>query len=172
VADAVARDIDRNGDGVWSQAEQRSYAQRILDQLEVRVDGQPLRGRIGTTRFPVPERVRSGDGTIGLELLIDVPALAEGAHQLYFRNGNGSNQEGYLANALVPDDERVTIKNQRRDGSQRELTIDFAVSAAASPFTTWGAAVVAGLALLAAAVVRASRTLHPPVSSQRSAVSS
>jgi hypothetical protein len=35
----------------------------------------------------------------------------------------------YLANALVPEDARVSVSAQRRDGDQRELTIDHSARA-------------------------------------------
>jgi len=43
VSSSVIASIDSNGDGILSQAEQRAYAERVLGDLSLTVDGDRLR---------------------------------------------------------------------------------------------------------------------------------
>ena len=45
VADAIIADIDRDRDGALSADEKRAYVERVLDAIELRVDGQLLQRR-------------------------------------------------------------------------------------------------------------------------------
>lgn len=124
VADRVVQRIDRDGDGAWSGEEQHAYARQVLSSTELRVDGKPLRMQLVASQFPDEEAVRRGEGTIRLDLDIIVPLLTGGRHQLFFRNANDPDSAVYLANALMPETEEISIARQVRDASQRELTID------------------------------------------------
>jgi hypothetical protein len=54
----------------------------------------------------------------------------------------------YLANALAPNSDRVSITAQRRDVVQRDLTIDYVLRGGpAAPRSTW---LLGGLAALTA----------------------
>jgi len=44
----VLAKIDADGDGIISQAEQRAYAQRILQDLPLSIDGDPLREAVSS----------------------------------------------------------------------------------------------------------------------------
>jgi len=82
---------------------------------------------------------------------VALPPQAGGDHHLSFRNSNQRNGSVYLANALVPKSERVTIAAQRRDPAQRELTIDYVMRGAQpASMSTWllSGVVVALTALL------------------------
>lgn len=78
-------------------------------------------------------------------------------------NAYGEDASVHLANALVPQSDRIGITAQRRDGGQRELTIDFrSRSAAAGAARTWwlgSLAGVVGLFGLAAARWRPAATV-------------
>jgi len=64
--------------------------------------------------------------------------LADGAHHLWLHNTHDRPVSVYLANALVPESERIAIGAQRRDQAQSELTIDFAVRPASMRLpATW-----------------------------------
>jgi hypothetical protein len=87
-----------------------------------------------------------------------------------FRNAHAPGVSVYLANALVPDNRRVAISAQRRDQAQKELTIDFALSASSSSMTPgWAVSILcsAGVGWLMFALVwrRPMRTLWAPVRS-------
>src|SRR4051812_31558509 len=159
VADATIADLDRDRDGVVSEEERRLYVGRALAALILELDGSALHvAPIGAT-FPGLHDFRRGEGTIRLRSVALLPPQADGGHRLSFRNTNQRDGSVYLANALVPTSDRVTITAQQRDVFQRALTIDYAVrrgAAAAAPIWLLGG--VAGMALVAGALGRPWRT--------------
>jgi hypothetical protein len=128
VAAAVLSDADANRDGVVSPAEVDACARHVLEALAIDVDGVALSPRLIARTFPSMDAIRNGEGTIRLRIAADAGSLAAGAHHLHYRNGYRSDIGIYLANALVPVNDRVTVTDQRRDIDQRELRVDFVLS--------------------------------------------
>ena len=158
LAEAILADIDRNGDGSLSAEEQRAYGSLVLSALELEVDGTRLPLRLGASSFPGAEAVRRGEGTIRLHAAAMLPRLSIGFHQLLFRNRHHRDRSVYLANALVPESDRVAVMAQRRDGDQTELTIDYVLRAA--PATSTAVSLLSSIAaatVLSALLMRASR---------------
>ena len=157
VADATIAELDRDRDGVVSEQEQRAYAGRALDAVILELDGRLLHmAPIGST-FPGLNDFRRGEGTIRLRSVAVLPALVGGDHHLSFRNTNQRDGSVYLANALVPTSDRVTITAQRRDAMQRGLTIDYVLrGGSAAAGTAWLLSALAGMAVLAARRMRPS----------------
>jgi hypothetical protein len=149
LAETIIADIDRNRDGSLSLDEQRAYASLVLGALTLEVDGRPVQAQLGATRFPDAESMRRGEGTIRLHSTATLPRLTMGRHKLLFRNGHDPDRSVYLANALVPDSDDVAISAQRRDGVQRELTIDYVLHAALPTSTeAWMLGSIAGAMVL------------------------
>lgn len=69
----VLANIDRDANGVISEAEQRAYAERPLRDLSLTVDGDRLRRRLVSTAFPATKELREGQGEIQFEFNADVP---------------------------------------------------------------------------------------------------
>jgi hypothetical protein len=132
LAEAVLADIDRNHDGSLSQEEQRAYGGRVLRALTLEVDGTPVRAQLGASSFPDVRAMRRGEGTIRLQSAATLPRLSRGPHQLLFRNRHHPVRSVYLANALVPESDRIAVTAQRRNGDQSELIIDYVVRASRS----------------------------------------
>jgi hypothetical protein len=138
VAETIIADIDRNRDGVISPAEQREYVARVLNEVALDVDGTALHAVPVNATFPDVQSFRRGEGTIQLRADSALPRLSNGAHHLSYRNTNRPAVSVYLANALVPDDERVAVHAQHRDLDQRSLTIDYDLRAASrAPVGAW-----------------------------------
>lgn len=129
LAEAIIADIDHNRDGALSVDEQRDYAGSVLSALALEVDGAPVRVQLAATSFPDVAAMKHGEGTIRLLSSATFPRLSKGPHQLLFRNNHHPNRAAYLANALVPDSNEVTVTAQRRDAFQTELTIDYVLRA-------------------------------------------
>jgi hypothetical protein len=128
VADGIIGDIDGDRDGVLSPFEQRAYAQLVLSRVALHVDeAQPLRLTLMDSRFPAVAAMRTGDASIALRVEAAMPPLTAGAHRLLFRNGNEGEGTVYLANALVPETDRVAVTGQQRRFDQSELIIAFEV---------------------------------------------
>jgi hypothetical protein len=156
VAEAIIADIDRDRDGLLSSDEQRTYGRLVFSALELAVDGRPLPVELGVFSFPDPEAMRRGEGTIRLRSAATLQPLSVGAHQLLFRNRHHPDRSVYLANALVPESDRVAVTAQRRDGDQRELIISYRLGAApATSQAVWL------LSSLAAATVLAMLLMGP-----------
>jgi len=85
--------------------------------------------------FPDAAAVRRGEGTVRLAIEAAAPDTSPGSHRLVFRNAHLAGHSAYLANALVPESDRVAVTAQRRDRDQSELIIEYTMpggSAAAS----------------------------------------
>ena len=126
VADGVIREIDADGNGVLSLDEQQAYTPTgfwVPSSFSID-DAPPLHLKLAASTFPDLTAMRNGDGTITIHSEVIVPLLAAGRHRVFFRNGNATAGSVYLANALVPENDRVAVVGQQRDGGQSELTID------------------------------------------------
>jgi len=129
VADVVRAEIDRDADGEISLEERHEYVRRIVRGLAMDVDGRPLALAVIESEFPDVDAMRQGEGTIRIGAAADLPRLGEGVHHLRYRNGHRPDIGAYLANALVPSSDRISITAQRRDVDQRELTIEYTLRA-------------------------------------------
>jgi len=127
VAGAVIRDIDVNGDGALSPAEQRSYAEQVLRGVSLRLDGTLVRLTLSNASCADPAALRGGDAAMTLEAEAHRPSLAVGTHTISFRNANTAHGAVYLANALMPGDDRVAITRLAHDVDQSGLTVAFTV---------------------------------------------
>jgi hypothetical protein len=155
VADATIADLDRDRDGVLSEGEKRAYAGRVLDAVILALDGRSLHVESTGSTFPGLNDFRRGEGTIQLHAAAVLPDQADGDHQFSFRNRNDRDGSVYLANALVPKSDRVTITAQRRDPAQRNLAIDYVLrSRPATSAPAWLLGSLAGMAVLAALLMR------------------
>ena len=116
------------GTAFEQEIQRESYPQNIGTALQLTLDGKPI---------PV-QTVRAEKREIGQRLFFRtaLPEMTVGAHQLQFKNAYAPYKRGYLASTLA-ENERVTIGEQRRDGLQQALTIDFQVSPAPGHHKTW-----------------------------------
>jgi hypothetical protein len=154
VAPGIVAEIDRDRNGVVATGEGQAYAERVLGEIQLEVDGRLLPVELVGRRFPAVPAMLSGEGTIQLQLTATVPPLADGPHRVRYRNAHHSDVGVYLANALVPASARVMVLTQTRDRDQRELVIDYELRAGAENRPPWwGPAAVAGATVLAAAAL-------------------
>ena len=154
LAETILADIDRNRDGSLSSEEQGAYGSLVLNALTVDIDGTPVRAELAGASFPGADEMKRGEGTVRLQLTAPLPALSSGVHHLRFRNRHHPDRSVYLANALVPASDRVSVTAQRRDANRTELTIDYTLRAApARPPAAWlVGGLVAATALSALAI--------------------
>lgn len=156
----VFAEIDRDANGSLSEAEQRAYAERVLGDLSLGIDGKRLPLRLTASTFAPREMLQDGRGEIQLRLEAELPE-SPGTRRLAFENLHQSRIGTYLVNALVPRDPDIRITGQERNFTQSLYRLDYAdASAPASvlPSTAWSEALgwlgstaiglVAGLALL------------------------
>jgi hypothetical protein len=129
VADTVIADIDVDRDGVLSPDEKRHYIDSVLSAVALDIDGTALHVVPIAATFADVDAFRRGEGTIQVRAGTSLPPLSNGAHQLSYRNANRPDISVFLANALVPDSDRVAVHAQQRDTNQRALTIDYELKA-------------------------------------------
>ena len=148
VAPGVFALIDRDGDGRASSAEIDSYARRVLTDVVVSVDGQPVEMAITRAECPSWEEIRAGAGTIRLEAVAKTRAMSAGRHQVRVMNTQEPAASVYLVNAMVPSDPAITIAAQRRDVLQHGIELDVDV-AAWYVTTIWSVLIFSAFAALA-----------------------
>lgn len=148
IAQSFVADLDHDRDGVLSTDEQRAYVSRVRSTLELDVDGDALHMTALASTFPLVDGFSGGEGTIRVRYAADLPRLTSGSHAVTFRNRHRPDVGLYLANALVPESDRVEIHAQHRDREQRELTIDYTLRTSGMPAPLWLVTVVASAALL------------------------
>jgi hypothetical protein len=147
VATYVIGWIDTDRDGQLSAQERTTYAQQVIESVTLAVDGAPTRLALIESEFPDVKEIADGVGTIRLRAVAAVPAAGSGGHVLTFVNSHHSESSVYLANALVPANDRITIANQRRDPGQHLLTLEYAVAFGIWPQVGLFAVVIALLGL-------------------------
>jgi hypothetical protein len=143
VADGIIGHLDSDGDGAISPSEAEAYGRAFIRDVILESDGATLTLSLRTVDVPPPGELREGAGTIRIEATA-ATTLAAGPHELVFENRHRSAQSVYIANALLPDIDAITIGRQQRDARQQVLTLDFHV-ARQSPSFAW---LTGGAALL------------------------
>jgi hypothetical protein len=120
----VLANIDTDADGVISEAEQWAYAERVLRDLSLTIDGDRLRLRLVSLKFAKIEEMKEGRGEIQLEFNAGVPR--GGPHRrLIFENHHQSRIAAYLVNCLVPRDPDIRITAQSRNYVQSFYQLDY-----------------------------------------------
>jgi hypothetical protein len=124
VAPTVIGGIDSNADGTLSAAEEQVYAQRVLADLSITLDGRSVSPRLLSYSFPTIADMRHGLGEIHIEYAINLPS-DRSANALLVTNHHLSRTSVYLMNATVPDDARFRIVAQKRNEQQSSYELDF-----------------------------------------------
>ena len=120
----VLTNIDTDADGVISEAEQLAYAERVLGDLSLTIDGDRLRLRLVSLKFAQIEEMKEGLGEIQLEFDADV-ASGGPKRSLTFENQHQSRIAAYLVNCLVPRDPGIRITAQNRNYQQTFYQLDY-----------------------------------------------
>jgi HupE / UreJ protein len=124
----VIAGIDTNGDGMFSESEERAYAQRVLGDLSISMDGTNVRPVLASWRFPEPAQMRDGLGEIQIGYTISQRASVQygGTNRsLIVANHHLNRTSVYLMNALVPQDGGMQIVTQKRNEQQSLYQLDF-----------------------------------------------
>jgi hypothetical protein len=153
-------DIDTDGNGVISAAEQKTYVARIFRDLSLKIDDQPLAPRLLSMEFSAIEEMKEGRGEIQVEFDANLPAGGPN-RKLTLENHHQNQIAAYQVNCLVPRDRDIRILAQKRNYSQSFYELDFVQAGAPSnsrslawlagvqkPVGTIGLLLIAWLALL------------------------
>jgi HupE / UreJ protein len=128
VASTVLANIDANSDGVISADEQRAYAERVLSDLSITVDGTSARPALISQKFPPIAEIEEGIGEIRIEFTVD---LASGGpeRKIVIENRHENGISVYLVNCLVPADPDIRVLAQNRNVTQSFYQLDYAQGA-------------------------------------------
>ena len=122
--------IDTDRDGVLSPAEQRRYAERVLDDLSLAIDGERVALPLVSFQFADLDVLRDGRGVIAIDFVAAVPPGA-GDRRLALENRHFRRIAEYLVNGLVPRDPDFRLGAQRRSHDQSLYRLDYAQAGAA-----------------------------------------
>jgi hypothetical protein len=139
VSSFVLTSIDTNADGVISEAERRAYAERVLRDVSLTIDGDILRPRLISVKFPGFESMKEGLGEIQIEFSANLPRSGPN-RRLIFENHHQSRIAAYLVNCLVPRDRDIRVVAQNRNEQQSFYQLDYVqagVSSDTLPLRWW-----------------------------------
>lgn len=127
----VLAEIDTNRDAQFSESERQAYAERLLKDLRVGIDGRPVTLSLAEIAFPAIQEMKEGHGIIRVKASAGIDTLQPGAHTLTLTNSHLPKVSVYLVNALVPKDRAIQITKQTRDDLQKDYWLQFTVNAKA-----------------------------------------
>jgi len=125
VSSLVIPGIDTNGDGIISDAERQRYAQRVLSDLSLSIDGRPLKPRLVSVEVAGTGEMKEGMGEIQITFSADLPPGSAANRRLVFENHHQSRIAAYLVNCLVPRDKAIQITAQNRNEDQSFYQLDY-----------------------------------------------
>lgn len=125
VAPSVIALIDANHDGVFSEDEKRAYADRVLGDLSLSIDGQAVKPQLDSWSIPEASQLRDGLGEIHLEYHVDLPSIPSPNRTLVLADHHLNGSSVYLINVEVPQDQTLRIVDQKRNPRQSVYEVDF-----------------------------------------------
>ena len=125
VAPSVIAMIDVNHDGVFSEPEKRAYADRVLGDLSLSIDGQVVKPHLDSWNIPDASHLRDGLGEIHLEYHVDLPPGTAVNRTLVLANRHLNGSSVYLVNVEVPQDRTLHVVDQKRNPRQSVYELDY-----------------------------------------------
>jgi hypothetical protein len=124
VAPLIFALINTDHDGRISPSEAERYANQVLRETALDIDGHSSQFVVVKYEFPSFQEMSAGEGTIR----IYARALwrgSAGTHHLVYENNHKSDFGVYLVNVLRPGTPAIEITEQRRDPFQRGMNLSF-----------------------------------------------
>jgi len=128
VAQELLEIIDKDRDKRISKEEVAAYAQHVLKDIKVGLDGKASALSVVDASFPTLKEIEGGLGVIRIIATAPVGPLVAGNHTLHLTNSHLPAISVYLVNALVPKDRAIKITKQSRDELQKTYRLDFEVT--------------------------------------------
>jgi hypothetical protein len=128
--------IDTNGDGILSETEQRTYAERVLGDLSLSLDGHRLKPRLVSADFPKTGEMKEGLGEIQIQFTADLPGGGP-KRKLVFENHHQSRIGAYMVNCLVPRDKNIQITSQNRNENQSFYQLNYVQAGGRPDVRAW-----------------------------------
>lgn len=125
VAPSVIALIDRNHDGVFSETETKAYAERVLGDLSITLDGKAITAQLDAWNVPEASHLRDGLGEIQIQYHVDLPPSRGASRSLVLANHHLNAGSVYLVNVEVPRNPRVRVVDQKRNPQQSLYELDY-----------------------------------------------
>jgi hypothetical protein len=132
---ALLASIDTDGDGTISEKEQHAYAQQVLNDLSLQIDGEHLTPHLLALKFSSVEEMRDGRGEIQIEWGADLPAGGRN-RKVVLENRHRSQIAAYQVNALVPRDPDIRITGQDRNYVQSKYQMTYQQAGVSTPWSS------------------------------------
>jgi len=154
--------IDQDGDGRISPAEERAYVDRVVREVELRVDGVPAPPSLIESSFPTLGAMREGLGTIRIKM-----HTQRTGHKLRFENRHLPQVSVFLVNCLAAPSDGLVVRRQVRDEEQKSIQLEYSFvagetlgprAAGIAPGLLWPVAI--GMLLVARLAVLFYRAMH------------
>jgi hypothetical protein len=116
--------IDQDRDGRISLAEERAYVDRVVREVELRVDGIPAPPVLTESSFPTLEAMREGLGIIRIKM-----RTRRTGHELRFENHHLPQVSVFLVNCLAAPSDGLVVRRQLRDEAQKSIEFEFSFGA-------------------------------------------
>lgn len=154
VAPQVLQSLDSDGNQQISESEGRAYAETLLQNISLEIDGQVYTLRLTSLELPTFLNLQAGYGTLKVFAQTDALPTTTNTHRLFYKNSNQLTGSVWQVNAFVEDGAAFSLGPQNRDDLQQTLTVAYAPAgvavtvppSAASPTATPSSAQPAQLA--------------------------
>jgi hypothetical protein len=127
--------IDTDSDGSVSAGEQQAYANRVLRDLSLTLDGDPLKLRVLSATYPETGPLKEGLGEIRIDF--EAQTKGGGARRLVFENRHQPAIGTYLVNCLEPEDPEIRVLSQRRNFEQTRYELEYSQPGAPASSGKW-----------------------------------
>jgi hypothetical protein len=129
VADAVLRALDANGDRRITDAEARTYAERVLKQSTVTLDGAPAAWRLDRVNAPSYESLKFATDTFKV-YAVAVRPDRPGAHSLAYDNRYQPAKSQCIANIFLQPGSgwRYQVTGQKHSDDGRRLSVSYTIA--------------------------------------------
>ena len=131
VAQRIFTAIDSDGNGQVSSTEEQEYAQRVMQDVALELDGRRTPLSLSSIQVPTLNEMNGGGSAIRFDLTAEIALDKTGEHQLSFTNEHMPKLSVYLVNVLASSTDAIKITGQQRDELQRRLQVSFWVNAEA-----------------------------------------
>ena len=130
VVPQILPQMDTDGDQKISEVEGQVYADSVLQNIVLQVDGQPL--TLAVTKIDMPDylTIQAGYGTIRVYTVARLADGMTGTHQIYYNNNYTPTGSAYQVNAFVDKNIAITLGKQNRDDIQQSMQMDYAIGSA------------------------------------------
>ena len=138
ISSSVIAAIDTDGNGDFSESEERAYAQRVLSDLSITIDGNSVQPTLVSWSFPQPGQMHDGLGEIHIEYTAELPSCGLN-RTLILANNHLSRASVYLMNVETPQDLNLRVLAQKRNEQQSLYEVDYQqlTAADAHPSAPW-----------------------------------